>query len=248
MEAEIRSLDIKALPYTARFGLGSTEPIKKWARFEMGKSGDLYWTSAIHLRRDVDSSGIHISVHRSGEIRQSWYKGKGKERKKDYSDIGGNIGKSFANISEPREIIHSAENLEPSYLYYGLPTLEDKQKRKNDQSNFIPCLDNRLINSKLHSSLDLVPWIKTADIINYLEKKRNGIFNIDDPRCHVYIFCWKRVSILVTMRFIDGDGPIDIEEVAKTDKNAHPLKRLPHHEELILSESTSLNITEKEKP
>ena len=99
----------------------------------------------------------------------------------------------------------------------------------------------------MYSSIKLVPWIKEEEIIAYLVTIRGQAFTENDPRCHVFIFCWECVSIVVTMRFTSGNSPIDIQKVAEADKNAHPLKRLCHHEELILSESTSLNVVKTEK-
>lgn len=240
MEAEIMSLDIKNLPYTARFGLGSTEPIKRWARFELKKTGDLYYILAIDLRKDEDSSWIHTSVHQSGEIHSSRYTGRGKEQKKYYSGKVGNIGDTFQNIADPYEVIHGEEHLESGYLYSGLPTLEKKHKKINDHNEFIPCLDELLVNSRLHSSLDLVPWTTKDEIKNYLISKQNRIFDDKNPRCHVFIFRWGNVSAVVSMRFTDGDGPIDLQKVAEADKNTKPLKRFFHHEKLNLSESVSL--------
>lgn len=247
MKAEIRSFDIQRLPYTVRFGLGSTGPIKRWARFELRESGDLYWTRAIDIRKDVDTSNIHTSIHKRGGIFSSRYSGKGEQKRKYYSCKGGNIGDSLKDITSPHLISYENELLEPGYLYYGLPTLKEKHKKIDTRNKFVACLDELLVNSRLYSSIALVPWIKEEEIIAYLVARRDQAFTENDPRCHVFIFCWERVSIVVTMRFTGGDSPIDIQKVAEADKNAHSLKRLFHHEELILSESTSLNIAKTEK-
>lgn len=247
MQAETKLLDIKKLPYTVRFGLGSTEPTKRWARFELNAKSDLYWTSAIDVRKDEDSSWIHTTVHQSGEIHSSRYTGKGKEQKKYYSGKLGNIGDSLKDITSPQVISSENELLESGYLYYGLPTLKEKHKKIDIRNMFILCLDELLVDSRLYSAITLVPWIKEEEIIAYLVTKQCQSFTEDDPRCHVFIFCWESVSIVVTMRFTDGNSPIDIQKVAEADKNAHPLKRLFHHEELILSESTSLNISKTKK-
>jgi hypothetical protein len=240
MQAEIRLFDIKKLPYTARFGLGSTEPIKRWATFTLEKTGDLYYILAIDLRKDKDSSWIHTSVHQSGEIRSSRYTGRGEEQKKYYSGKVGNIGDTFQNIANPYEVIHGEEYLEPGYLYSGLLTLEKKHKKINDHNEFIPCQDGLLANSRLHSSLDLVPWTGKDEIKHYLINKQNRIFDDKDPRCHVFIFRWGNVTAVVSMRFTDGNSPLDIQKVVEADKNAKPLKRLFHHEKINLSESASL--------
>ena len=247
MQAEIRLFEIKELPYTARFGLASTEPIKRWATFTLRKTGDLYYTSAIDLRKDEDSSWIHISVHQSGEIHSSRYTGRGEEQKKYYSGKAGDIGNAFQNIADPYEVLHSEEYLEPGYLYSGLPTLEKKHREKNDHNEFVPCLDKLLVNSRLYSTLDLVPWIGEDEIKHYLISKLNRIFDDKDPRCHVFIFRWGNVSAVVSMKFTNGDGSIDLRRVAEADRNAKPLKRLFHHEELNLSESVSLKASPTER-
>ena len=228
MQAEIRLFDIKKLPYTARFGLGSTEPIKRWVRFELRKSEDLYWTYAHNVRKDCDSTNTHISVHRSGDIYSSRYIIIEREEVRIYSSLIGDIGGPFSGITEPHTISSNNENLEPGYLYSGLPTLEKKHKKINDHNEFIPCQDGLLANSRLHSSLDLVPWTGKDEIKPYLIKKQNRIFDDKDPRCHVFIFRWGNVSAVVSMKFTNGDGPIDLQKVAEADKYAKPLKRLFH--------------------
>jgi len=240
MKADITPFDIKKLPYTARFGLGSTEPIKRWATFTLKKTGDLYYILAIDLRKDKNSSWIHTSVHQSGEIRSSRYTGRGEEQRKYYSSEAGNIGNTFQNIAGPYEVIHSEENLEPGYLYSGLRKLIEKDRKTNTQNQFISCLDDKLVNSKLYSHLDLVPWTEENEIANYLINKQDHVFEGNNPRCHVFIFRWGNVSAVVSMKFTNGDSPIDLQKVAETDRNAKPLKRLFHHEKLNLSESVSL--------
>jgi hypothetical protein len=247
MEAENRLFDIETLPYTVRFGLGSTEPMKRWARFEISKSGDLYLTRGIDVRKDVDSSNIHTTIHKSGKIFSSRYSGKGEQKRKYYSCEVGEIGGPFKDVTHPHQVVSGNELFEPGYLYYGLPTLTDKDKKTDTQNRFVACLDALLVNSRLYSSIAVVPWINEEEITAYLMTKQGQVFIENDPRCHVFIFCWEHVSIAVTMRFIDGNSPLDIQKVAEADKNAHPLKRLFHHEELALSESTSLNIAKKEK-
>ncbi len=240
MEAEIRLLDIKKLPYTARFGLGSTEPIKRWARFEISKSGDLYWTHGIDVRKDVDSSNIHMSIHASGKILASRYSGKGERKRKYYSSEVGEIGSPFKDITHSHQVESGNELLEPGYLYYGLPTLTEKNKKTDTQNRFVACLDELLVNSRLYFSIALVPWINEEEITAYLMTRQGQIFTENDTRCHIFIFCWERVSIVVAMRFTGGDSPIDIRKVVEADNNAKPLKRLFHHETLSLSGSVSL--------
>lgn len=247
MAAEIRKFNITKLPYTVRLGLGSTEPVKRWARFVLLESGDLYWTPAIHLRKDIDNSNIHTSVHDSGKIWSSRYIGSGDEQEKICSRNAGNIGGSFQKIKRPHKVVHSEEYLEPSYLYSGLPTLTEGNKKTNSQNNFVSCLDERLVNSRLYSSLDLVPWTGEDEIIAYLMAKQNQVFDRNDPRCHVFIFCWESVSAVVTMRFTAGDGSIDIQKVVQADEHTHPLKRSFHHNVLSLSESTQL-VVKSSKP
>lgn len=234
MEAEIKSFDIKALPYRVRFGLGSTEPIKRWARFEIRHSGDLYWTRGIDVRKDFDSSNIHTSIHKSGEIFSSRYYGKGEQKRKYYSCKVGEINNPFRGVIHPYQVVSANELFEPGYLYYGLPTLTEK-----DKNRCIACLDELLVNSRLYSSITLLPWINEEEITTYLMTKQGQVFIENDSRCHLFIFYWERVSIAVIMRFTDGDSPIDIQKVVEADKNIKPLKRLFHHETLRLSESVS---------
>lgn len=241
MEAEIRFFDINKLPYTVRFGLGSTEPIKRWARFEMNINGDLYWTDGIDVRKDVDSSWIHTSVHRTGEIHSSRYTGKGKKQKKViHSGQVTSIGSALKDITAPHQIASGNEHFEPGYLYSGLRTVTEKDEKTDSQNRFVACLDELLVNSRLYSSLSLVPWTDEAEIISYLMTKHNQAFTENDPRCHTFIFRLERVSIVVAMKFTGGDSPVDIQKVAEADKNAHPLKRLFHHETLGFSDSVSL--------
>jgi len=237
MEAEIRPFDIKNLPYTVRFGLGSTEPVKRWARFEISKNGELFWTRGIDVRKDVDSSNIHTIVHQSGEIHSSRYTGKGEEQKKVYQSEAKDIGSTLKDITIPHQVESGNELLEQGYLYHGLYTLAEKDKKTNTHNTFVTCLDKLLINSKLHYFIILVPWTDKAEIIAYLMTRQSHVFNEDDQRCHTFIFRWERVSIVVAMRFTDGDSLIDSQKVAEAEKNAHPLKRLFHHETLSLSES-----------
>ena len=82
MKAEIREFNLTHLPFTVRFGLGSTEAVKRWARFELTKKGELLWTDAMDIRRDVDTTDKHITVHKSGRIVSSIYQGKNQGRKK----------------------------------------------------------------------------------------------------------------------------------------------------------------------
>ncbi|OGO32657.1 MAG: hypothetical protein A2Z29_04770 [Chloroflexi bacterium RBG_16_56_11] len=241
MEAEIRPFDIKNLPYTVRFGLGSTEPIKRWARFEISKNGELYWTRGIDVRKDVDSSNIHTIVHQSGEIHSSRYTGKGEEQKKVYQSEATDIGSTLKDIKSPYQVECGSEHLVPSYVYYGLPPLTQKDKKIDAQNTFVACLDEYLINSRLSYSLDLLPWTKREQVIDYASHSTT-LFNADDRRCHMYIFYYGEASIVVTMKFIEGDTPIAIQKVLEADKNRKPLKRLFQHEKLNLSESASLNV------
>lgn len=228
MAVEIRVFNIKALPYTARFGLGSTAPVKRWARFVLTDKGDLYWTRAIHVRKDVDSSNIHISIHESGEIFSSRYGVREGMLSKEASRLVGSMGSPFREITSPHQVEYGNELLERGYLYVGLPTLTEKNKKIDTQNDFVACLDELLVNSRLYYSLDLVPWTGEDEITAYLMTKRNQVFAENDPRCHVFIFCWESVSAVVTMRFTDGEDPIDMQRIAEADMHAHPLKRLFH--------------------
>lgn len=241
MTAEIRPFSITKLPYTARFGLGSAEPVKRWSRFVLTEGGELYWTSAIYLRKDVDASNIHFSVHQSGEIFSSRYVGRGVKQGKVHSQKVSNMYVPFRKITRPQRVVSGEELLEPGYLYIGLRTLTEEDKRADIQNDFVACLDELLVNSRLRSSLDLVPCTSREEVIEYLSQQ-NQFFDINDPRCHVFIFCWESVSAVVTMRFTAGDRPIDIKQVTEAAKNRHPLKRLPFEETLSLSESTGLVI------
>jgi len=243
METEIRSFDIKKLPYTVRFGLGSTEPIKRWGRFELGKSGDLYWTRAIDVRKDCDSTNTHTSIHESGEVHLSRYMGKGEKQKKVYSGKAADIGSTLKDITGPHQVECGNELLEPGYVYYGLPTLTQKDKKIDAQNTFVACLDEYLINSRLFYSFDLLPWTDIDKLTTYLTTKQNQSFTKDNPRCHVFTFRWGNVSAVVSIKFTGGDNPIDLQKVAEAEKNAHPLKRLFHHETL----SHSVNLTIKAK-
>lgn len=226
MEAELKSFDITTLPYTVRFGLGSKEPIKRWARFTLEQTCDLYWTQAIYVRKDVDSSGIHTSIHKTGAIYSSRYMRSGEKQIKYYSKKVGDIGSPIQDISAPHLIIAGEEYLEPGYLYAGLPSIKERIQKRNEHNEFIPCLYDRLVSSHLHFSLDLVPWIDTGEIICYLTNKHSNKFDTNDHLCHTFIFHWYRVSVVVMIRFTGGYSPIDIQKVAEADKNIHPLKRL----------------------
>jgi hypothetical protein len=242
MEAEISSFDIKKLPYTARFGIGSTKPIKRWARFTLMESGDLYWTRAIYVRKDCDSTNIHISVHHSGEIYSSRYVGSGDELKKVHSRKVGDIGGPFRGITGRHQVENGNELLEPGYLYHGLPTLTDKTQKADTQNKFVACLDEQLVNARLYYSLDLAPWTGEDKTTVYLMTGRNQLFAENDPRCHAFIFHRGNVSAVVAMKFTEGDCPIDIQLVLEADKHPHPLKRLFVEDTLTLSESTQLMV------
>ena len=225
MEAEIREFNVTTLPFVVRFGLGSTEAVKRWARFEIRKNEELLWTYASYIRKDIDSTNKHISVHKSGKIVSSIYQGKGQEQKKNPSHIVGDIGGSLRQIKKPYQVTSGIELLEPGFLYYGLDTFTDKQTRQATGEFLIPCLDNRLVNSKLHYSLDLMPWIGSDQVIAYVSSQGRP-FDMNDPRSHMFTFRCKEVAIVITMRSTEGNGPLDIQQVHVADKHKHPLKRL----------------------
>lgn len=193
------------------------------------------------MRKDVDSSNIHTIVHQSGEIHSSRYTGKGEEQKKVIrSGQVANIGSALKDIAAPHQVVSGNELFEPGYLYYGLPTVTEKDKKAGSQNRFVACLDELLVNSRLYFTLLLVPLIDEIILISYLITEYSQTFIENDPRSHIFIFRLDRMSIVVTMRFTGGDNPIDIQKVAEADKNAHPLKRIFHHETLGLSESVSI--------
>lgn len=225
MKAEIREFNLTHLPFTIRFGLGSTEAIKRWARFKITKKDELFWIDAMDIRRDVDSTDTHISVHKNGKIVSSIYQGKSQERRKIYSHRVGDIGNAFRQIIEPHQVTSGNYHLQPSFLYCGLETLTDEQIREASGEIFVPCLDNRLVNSKLYYSLDLLPWVANEQVIAYASIHGRP-FDINDPRSHMFIFRYGQAAIVITMRFNEGDEPIDIKQVTEADKDRHPLKRL----------------------
>jgi hypothetical protein len=227
--------------------LGSIEPIKKWARFELRTSGDIYWTSSIDVRKDCDFSNIHTSVHKSGKIFSSRYLAQHGQMVKVKSNQVGDIGGSFSGITIPHQITYGQEYLEPGFLYSGLSTLSLKDKKIDAQHVFVPCLDNNLVESRLYFSLHLVPWVDIDAISTYFIATNNLVSAEDNYRYHLFIFRVKNVSIVVCMKFTGGCSPIDVQKVAETDKNIHPLKRIYVYEKLALSESTSLNISKDEK-
>ena len=241
MGAEIREFNVTTLPFVVRFGLGSTEAVKRWARFEIRENEELLWTNAGDVRRDIDKTNRHISVYKSGKIVSSIYQGKGQEQKKIHSYIVGDIGGSLRQIKKPHQVTSGIELLEPGFPYYGLDTFTDKQIRQATGEILIPCLDNRLVNSKLHDSLDLVPWVGSEQVIAYVSSQGRP-FDMNDSRSHMSTFRCGQATIVITMRFTEGDGPLDIQQVTEADKNKHPLKRLIHVERLTLSESTRLAI------
>jgi hypothetical protein len=240
MLAEIREFELTALPFVVRFGLGSAKVAKRWSRFELRASGDLYWTHAFDIRRDIEGTNKHISVHKSGKIVSSLY----QEGKKIKSGSTSSIGVSFRQITKPCEVISGSEKLEPGYLYHGLVTLTDKEKGQGPGKVFVACLDEQLVDSKLHFSFDLLPWVSSGKVIEYMTKQNeNRPFDENDPRSHLFIFHWGNVSAVVTMKFTEGDGPIDIQRVLEADKHIHPLKRLFFGDTLTLSESAQLMVS-----
>lgn len=96
-------------------------------------------------------------------------------------------------------------------------------------------LNNRLINSRLHFPFDVLPWTCGENVTEYVTKE-NRFFDMQDPRSHAFIFCLDSVSAVVTMKFSEGDGPIDIEQVREVDRDIRPVKRLFHKDTLTLSD------------
>lgn len=238
MPAEVREFRLTTSSFVVRFGLGSTEAVKRWARFELKRSGDLIWTQACDIRRDIDSTNTHISVHKSGEVHSSRYQGE----RKVHSHAVGNMGASFWQITKPYQVISGSELFEPGFLYYGLGTLTDNQRRQAPDRVFVACLDPQLVNSRLHYSFDLQPWVDKEKVIEYLIEQ-NRPFALNDPRSHLFTFCWRHVSAVVTMKFTEGDGPIDIQQVRGAGEDIHPLKRFFFEETLALSESARLAVS-----
>lgn len=218
--AEIKEFNVTIPRLIVRFGLGSTEAVKRWARFEI-KNDELLWTSSMDIRRDADTTNSHISVHKSGQVVSSRY----QKGKKIASHSRGSIGGSLGQIAEPYQVVSGHELFEPGYLYYGLVTRRDKEKGKAHSNVFVPCLDNKLVNSRLHFSFDLLPWANSEKVIEYATRQ-SPPFCTDDRRSHMYIFYWGKVPVVVTMKFTDGDGPLDIQRVCEADKYIHSLKRL----------------------
>lgn len=233
--AEVREFTLTKLPVAARFGLGSTEAIKRWSRFTVGKTGDLYWVNALYIRADIDKTNEHLSVHGSGQIMTSLYQG----RQKIDSRPHGNLGCSLREITKPYHVTSGQEFLEPGYLYYGLVTLHGKDKVSTPDSIPITCLDDKIVNSRLHYSFDLLPWTKCEQVINYATQSKTP-FNLDDQRSHIYIFYYEKASIVITMKFTEGNEPINIQKLHEADQHPQSLKRLLYHETLSLSESVSL--------
>ena len=223
MFAEIREFELTTLPFVVRFGLGSIKAVKRWSRFELTESCDLYWTYAIDIRPDIDKTNTHTSVHKSGKIVLSRY----QNGKKVKSRAAGSIGASLQQITKPCEVRSGSEKLEPGYLYHGLVTLTEKDKGQGPGKVFVACLDEKLVDSRLLFSLDLLPWVSRGKVIEYVTKtNEKWPFNVDDPRSHLFIFHRGNVSAVVTMKFTEGDCPIDIQRVLEADKHTHSLKRL----------------------
>lgn len=219
--AEIREFTLAKLPVAVRFGLGSAEAVKRWSRFTIRKNGDLYWVSALYIRPDVDKINKHLSIHKDGRIFTSLH----QNGQRIASSPHGNLGCSLTKIAKPYHVTSGEEFFEPGYLYYGLISVCDNVKRETPNRFFIACLDENLVNSRLRYSFDLLPLTKCEQVINYVTKLKTS-FNLDDQRSHVYIFYYGEASIAVTMKFTEGDEPIDIEKVRESDQRPQSLKRL----------------------
>lgn len=219
--AEIKEFTLAKLPVVVRFGLGSAEAVKRWSRFKISKTGDLYWVSALYIRPDVDKMNEHISIHGDGHIITSLY----QNGQKIASLPHGNLGCSLTKITKPYHVTSGNEFFEPGYLYYGLIPVHDNEKRETSNRFFVACLDEELVNSRLHYSFDLLPWTKCEQVIDYATKLKTS-FNLDDQRSHVYIFYYGEASIVVTMKFTEGDAPIDVQKVREADQRPQSLKRL----------------------
>ena len=232
MVAEIKEFHLTTPDFVISFGLGSAEPVKKWSRFKVTKSGDLYWTHAINIRRDIDRTDTHTSIHKSGAIVSSRYQGSKKVR----AHFGNGIGASFQEIKKPYKVLSGNERFEHGYLYHGLVTLTDNDKRQSIKKLLIPCLDENLVNSKLDYSFYLLPWVISEKVTEYVIKQ-NQAFEVEDSRSHLFIFCCGGISLAVSIKFTEGDGPIDNQCVIEADKDIHPLKRLFHEDTIIISDA-----------
>jgi len=233
--AEIKMLNITGIPFEVRFGLGSEIPIKRWSRFKLNANGDFTWTRSFDIRRDESNTDIHISFHKSGKVVLSRY----QHNKKVYSSVLQTTGSSLEDIKQPVNIESGNELFELGYFYHGLKTVQDKDMKQTPKRAFIACREDRLINSRLYYSVDILPWTDRSNVRDYVTKT-NSFFNTQDPRCHLFIFRLTSVSIVVTMGFTEGDSPVDVQHVHESDQHIHPLKRLFHHEGLALSDSVAL--------
>ena len=229
-EGEIREFKLTP-PVVVRFGLGSTVAIKRWGRFELRQTGDMYWIDAMNIRKDVDKTNTHIALHRSGEIVSSRY----VNGEKVSSHC---LGKIDARMGQAVELCRGQELLEPGYLYYGLKTLEEQ--KKTPPAVLVECLDSKLVNSRLYYSLDIFPKVGNEKVVEYAARLSQP-FCAGDQRSHLYIFFWGKMALAVSMRFTEGDQPIDIQRVREADSHPHTLKRLYFEENLQLSEKCSLS-------
>ncbi len=230
-EGEIREFKLTP-PVAVRFGLGSTVAIKRWGRFELRQTGDLYWIDAMNIRKDVDKTNTHIALHKSGEIWSS--------RKVNGETVSlHHVGKIDARMGQAEELHQSGQELlEPGYLYYGLKTLEEQ--KKTPPAVLVECLDSKLVNSRLYYSLDIFPKVGNEKVVEYAARLSQP-FCAGDQRSHLYIFFWGKMALAVSMRFTEGDQPIDIQRVHEADSHPHTLKRLYFEENLQLSEKCSLS-------
>lgn len=229
-EGEIREFKLTP-PVVVRFGLGSTVAVKQWARFELRPTNDLYWTDAINIRKDVDKINTHVSLHRSGEIVSSRY-ANGEKVSSHH------VGKIDARMGQAVELRRGQELLEPGYLYYGLKTLG--WQKVTPHAILVECLDGKLVNSRLYYSLDIFPKVGNEKVAEYAARLSQP-FCTGDQRNHLYIFFWGKMALAVSMRFTEGDQPIDVQRVREADSHPHTLKRLYFEENLQLSEKCSLS-------
>ncbi|MEE8414115.1 MAG: hypothetical protein V3R96_06145, partial [Dehalococcoidales bacterium] len=146
------------------------------------------------------------------------------------------LGNINTNKEPAMEIIHGQELLEPDYFYHGLKTIEEGEKT----TLLIECLDDMLVKSRLYYSLAIFSRIQKEKIIEYYAGLSQP-FCADDQRSHLYIFPCKKITLAVTMRFAEGDQPIDVHAVNEADRHPHKLKRMLLEENLHLSEKCSLS-------
>ena len=153
------------------------------------------------------------------------------------------MASSFELAKEPCRVKNGNELFQPDHFYHNLVTIQNRDTKITLGSTFVECLDSRIINSRLHYSCEILPWTSIENVVEYVTTK-NLYFNIEDPRSHLYIFCRGDVSVAVTMKFMEGDGAVDIQKVYEIDKHKRPLKRLFLEETLGISDSVKINHTD----